>query len=435
MAETDFLSGSSMDWLDALIKNYYTPMMIEAAKLRRYIINYLEKNRQTERIGKSAIVSVRLAWAESVAPGTSTSVLPAALDPEGTTMTVTTQHIRGLLHLWFTEQVYSDAEKKAFVSSAQEKLKGIAMALQAESEIYCYGDGGASPRCVCTDASNASGVVTLTCDSTRLLRRGMPVDFKESNGDAITNGTYVRVKHILSDTSFSVDVGSANGEAFASAAANAYVFHAGGKDSEPNGLESLIGTTSNTLYGINRTTAGNEWFIPLVKKIGTTGSLDAATGPSAIGTTLQPWELKYIHQILHTLTAQRQAPKEKLAIFTTDTILTKMVADNRALGVAMPLSKKVDVWPEETVEFGGVPVITSELSRAGAIFIPCLNTFTKYETAPFSWDTVGGMWKQVYDQSTARPLDAKQAYFREIYNLAVGDATQSAAIYDCEGAY
>ncbi len=413
MAATDYVSASSMDYLTALIKNVYSDKMIKAAKLMRYIINYLEKSQQVERMGQNKIVPIILAWAESVSPGTATSVLPAGLDPEGTTLTVTPKHIYGYLHVWHTEVVYADQDMKAFINAQQTKLEGLTNTLQAESEIYCYGDGGATPRCIATAASNASGVVTLTVDSTRLLRRGMPLDFKESNGTAITSGTYVRVKHVLSDTSFSVDVGSAAGAAFETAAADAYIYHASGKDQEPYGLEALIGKTSNTLFGINRATAGNEWYHPLVRKIDNTGALVAATGPSAAGTAVQPWDMKYLYQVIEILVSQKQAIQSKLAVFTSPTIRTKIVTDNRARGIAMPLSKKVDVWPEETVEIDGVPIIKTFLTRPGAIFIPALNTLTKYKVDDFNWDTVGGMWKQVYDATAVRGQDAKFADLRD----------------------
>lgn len=429
-------SSNGFGYLTALIKNYYTDRMINAAKLQRYIINYLEKYRQVEPMGQNAVVPVILAWAESVGAGSATSAMPAALDPEGTTFTVTGKYLRGILQVWHAESRQADQDYKAFIKAQQTKLETITKAIQAEAEIYCYGDGGATPRAICSAASNSNDVVTLTCDSTRLLRRGMPVDFKESNGTAIANGSYVQIKAILSDTQFTVQLGTGLGAAFATAAIGAHVFHADGKDLEPYGLEALIGKTTQTnIFGIDRTAVGNEWYLPLVKKIDSSGNLVNATGPSPAGTSAQPWDLKYLYQVIEILVNQKQAPQDKLAIFTTPSIRTKIVEDNRARGIAMPLQKNVDVWPENTVTIDGVPIIKSFLSRPGAIFIPCLSTFTKYETDKLNWDDEGGMWKQVYDVTTGRPLDAKYAYFREMYEMAVGDATQSATIYDCEGAY
>jgi hypothetical protein len=435
MAATDYLSESSMDYLTGLLKDLYSPLMINAAKKYTYILNWLEKNKQTQRMGYSMKVPVILANSESVAPGTSTGTVPAPIDPRGTTLTITSKTIRGSLRVWHHEVVYSDSDREAFINAQQQKIKGLAETLQGESEIYCYGDGGATPRCIATDATNSNGVITLTVDSTRLLRPNMPLDFKESNGDAITNGTYVLVRDIISDTQFTVDVGSANGEAFASAAADAYIYHANGKDAEPYGLEGLIGTTSNTLFGVNRTTVGNEFYLPIVKRIDSSGAMVAATAPSATGTTLQPWEVKYLFQLIETLVKQRQAPKDKLVVFTSPSLQAKLVQDNRALGIAQPLQKKVDVWPEDVIEVSGVPVIGTYLSRPGAIFIPCLSEFYEYMTDDYNWDTVGGMWKQSYDQATARMLDAKDAFFRKIYELAVHGATKCATLYDCQGAY
>ena len=429
-------SATGFGYLAPLIKNYYTDRMIKHVKLHRYLINWLEKYRQVEPMGQNAVVPVILAWAESVAPGSGTSVMPAALDPEGATLVVKAKHLYGMLMVWHTEQKHADKDFKAFIKAQQTKLEGLANAAKAEAEIYCYGDGGVTPRCVVSAAAAAGAIVTLTVDSTRLLRRGMPVDFFDANAGAnIANGTYVQVRHILSETQFTVDVGAANSAAFALAAPNTGVYHANGRNQEPFGLEGLIGTANNTLFDVNRALPGNEWYIPLVRQIDAAGNLVPANGPSPIGTPARPWDMRYLYQVIEILESQRQAPKDKLAVFTTPSIRTKIVEDNRARGIAMPLTKKVDVWPEDTVEINGVPIIASYLSRPGAIFIPCLSTLTKYETDPLNWDEEGGLWKQAYDQATGRPIDAKYAYFREIYELAVGDATQSAAIYDCQGAY
>ncbi len=435
---------NGMAYLAALLKNYYSPRMIEAVKLHRYIINYMEKYRQVEPMGANKVVGVEKSWVESVSPGIATSDLPLPLNPSGATLTIVPKHLYGTLMVWFSEEVYSNTDLKSFIRSQQKKLEGITNATKAEAEIYCYGDGGVTPRAVqpVADAAAVGTVVTINVDSTRLLRPSMPLDFYDNVGVAIANGVYRPVADVVSETQFTVDFadlgagGAAAAIAFAAAlVAGSQIYHAGGLNREPFGLEALIGTANNNIFTVNRALATNAWYRPRVFRIDAAGNMVAANGPSAAGTPLRSWDMKYLYQRIEQAVKYDHASKDKLAVFTTPSIRTKIVEDNRARGIAMPLSKKVDVWPEDTVEIDGVPIVASYLVRPGAIFIPALDQFTKYETTKLRWDTEGGMWKQAHNPATGGLIDAKEAYFREIYELSVMDPKQSSTIYDCEGAY
>ncbi len=421
-------------YAENLIKDIYTQPIIDAAKWRSVLTGYLEAKQQVENIGATARVDVKKTWVESIAVSAAyTSLVPTALNPEYDHFDITTKKILGSLLFYFEEKTFTDESRKAVLNVVQDKTSSIAKALRAEKEIMNFGDGGVTPRCICTAASNSSGIVTLTCDSTRWLRVGMPVDFKESNASAITSGTGVQVKSISSDgVTFTVDVTSALGAAFATAAADAYVFHASGKDGEPYGLEALIGKTNITIFGKNRATAGNECYLPNVYKI-LSGALTATTDRTTAGGTMSDWDSTILHQLIELQINQYDASQDALMIFTTPTIRSKMILDNRNLGIAMPLQRKIDGWPEKVVEFDGVPVVASFKCQLGTMFIPDMSTFTLYRTYNFQWDSP--MWKEVYDQATAKLVDAKQAFFRERYELAVGDPTKSATLYCVKGAY
>jgi hypothetical protein len=429
--------ASTTDWLTNVLKTKYLDQIIRTTRLYQFFLNYLEQKQQVIPIGKTARIPVVRSWAESLGAGDYNSVIPEPLDPATDYFEVSPKFLYGSLRLWFAELAYADQDWKAFVNAQTEKVKGIANALRAEKEIWSYGDGGATPRAVLSAASHSGGVVTCTvgagglATTTKLLRVGMPVDFKESNGDAITSGSYLPIQAILGPTQFTV----AGDATFASAAADAYVFHANNKGKEVHGLLSLIGTNNNTVHGVNRTTAGKEWYKPNVWKVAATGGLETTTGRPT-SPNPQPWEPFDLYQAIEVLQTVYQANPASQVILTTPSVRAQMIRHKKEMGEVTEPTRTVDTWPYKEVEFDGLPLIKSHLFFDNAAFIPDMSTFAKLENTKWRWDEeAGGMWKQAIDQATGRFVDAKDAYGREIFELAVFDANKNGAIYDMQGAY
>lgn len=119
-----------------------------------------------------------------------------------------------------------------------------------------YGDH-TGKLCKCSAAAETVAGTThkQKVDTTKFLRIGMDIDIH--NGGGIASVIISAIDEDTNTIYFTAD-------ALPTTAANDLVTLDGQKDAEVEGFASLIGSKTNTVFGINRTAVGNEWFKPLI---------------------------------------------------------------------------------------------------------------------------------------------------------------------------
>jgi hypothetical protein len=119
-----------------------------------------------------------------------------------------------------------------------------------------YGDGSGK-LCKCTAAADTASGTTRkqTVDTVKFLRIGMNLDIH--NGGGIRSVVVTAIDEDTNTFYFTADN-------LPITAANDVITLDGALNREAEGFMSLIGSKTNTVFGINRTAVGNEWFKPLV---------------------------------------------------------------------------------------------------------------------------------------------------------------------------
>jgi hypothetical protein len=288
-----------------------------------------------------------------------------------------------------------------------------------------YWDGSATLGTVSTSTFDTN-VLTVTlstattgANATKYIRKGMLVDFYNGS-TAVTNGTGLKVLNVTGATTFTV---STTNDIHTTVTEGIVVYKAGNKDKEYNGLYSLIGDDDNTVLGVNRATAGNEFFIPRVW-------VQGATGP-ALGdksTTNYDWEPKDLRKVIRDLTTVQMADKNDLVIFCTPDIEDYMVQQQINNGEEVVRGSKVDNWPYEVVTFQGIPVLSSDLCMPNVIFVANKKCFRKFNCRNLTWQYFGqSFWKPVAN------YDSYEAYAVERKENGIVYPTQNATLWNVKG--
>ena len=155
----------------------------------------------------------------------------------------------------------SRSREGAFAPLLQQEFEDCEKDTRLDLSRQVLGDG-TGVLATASAAAHNNGVVTVTVDSTMYLAEGMLVDIRKSDGNQRhADCDEVEITAVLSDTQFTY-AGTTN-----TPADTDIVVVAGNFGKELTGLDAVI-ASGTTLYGIDRSTPGNQWLDGRLKNIG-----------------------------------------------------------------------------------------------------------------------------------------------------------------------
>jgi hypothetical protein len=418
--------------LDNAMKTKYIKGLNKLAKKKLVLDKSLTAG-ATIPVGKT----YRIAYETALSEGNGMFDYNGALADAGASqygyMEGTVKHHNIRIQVYGADLDFTDTEEKAYVNGVENEIKNAGIADSYEQERMAYWDGsGKLGKFTASGASHSNGVVTVTLDTAftginacKYVRKGMKVDLY-NNTTPITNGVGLTVLNRTSDTTFTVtgDAQLAADINTAGTGGSGYCYKKGSYGSkEYYGLVSKYGVNNNTLLGINRATAGNEFFIPRVYYQGSSGPV---LGNKQ--TTNYDWLPKDLRKIIRDLISSQGAEKSDLRIFCTPDVEDYMIQQQIDAGEQMVRDQTVDNWPYKVVKFNDIPVLSSELCVPNCIFIVNIKNERKFNCRNLTWQYFGqSFWKPVSG------YDSYEAYAVERKENGLVMPTQSGAFWNIKG--
>lgn len=413
--------------LDNAMKTKYIKGLNKLAKKALVLENNMS-SRQVIPVGKTYRVAYETALSEGNAMFAYNGTLATAGASTYGYMEGTIKHHNIRIQVYGADLDFTDAEEKAFVNGVENEIKNAGLADSYEQERMMYWDGSAKIGLVASSTFSSS-ILTVVLNTsltgqnaTKYIRKGMVVSFYDSGGTVITNGANLAVLTRTNATTFTVSTAN---DISSSVVAGAFVYRGANKDIEYNGLYNLIGVSNNTVLGVNRATAGNEFFIPQVWYQGSTGPVAGAKQ-----STNYDWEPKDFRKIIRDLVTVQMANKADLGIFCTPDTADYMIQQQINNGEQVVRTAKVDNWPyeDDQLSFNGVRVYASDMCIPNVLFVANMKSFRKFNCRDLTWQYFGqSFWKSVAN------YDSYEAYAVERKENGIVMPTQSATYWNVKG--
>lgn len=389
-----------------VLKEQYLPGVEAAIEAEGTYTNLIKsRGQKVSNVSYEFTKTFQLGFSEGGGMRAYDAPLPTAGKTKWARFTGTCKHYYHVIKLHKGIISLMRTDKQAFVDAISAEMNGAADAIKCNTERMNFGDAGYSPIAIVSAASNPSGsLIQCTVNDTRFLRPGMPIDFKEANGTAITNGSNLLIDSVDVDNNYVYVLATVTGTdltTLVAAVADAYIYHEGGYQAEFNGNGSLFRKMNNTVLGIDRSVITNAWFRPHVwrKKAGAPGiEVGEPTG------TPQDWEIADIRKPIRDLQTRFGADKAGLLALATEELTEYYARLWAAEGGYHEQRPKVDGWPYDTYSISGVPLLTPLYGPKNGIDIVYMPDIVTFENQPLEWEDMdGGMWKWVagYDAYTA----------------------------------
>jgi hypothetical protein len=266
MATQNLGTSASLAGADAILKEYYPSAIVEQLNQKTYLLDQID--RDTEHVdftGRRAIIPLhrnRNRGRASIGDG---GTLPGAGVQDWIDATVSIRYHASAIELSDQAIQQSKGNEGAFVSLLEAETKGVATDLKKDINRQVYGTGNG----ILANAASGSGTTNtvITCDSVQYVQVGDTVDVvTASTGAALTNGSALSVTaRSVSNKTVTVNNTATLGTLSSTHAivlSNGYASNSWGK--EMDGLRNISATTSNTLHGVDASTAANGFWNPQV---------------------------------------------------------------------------------------------------------------------------------------------------------------------------
>lgn len=403
---------------DNALRHVYTPKLWQLQNRDRILLKKFQ--RDTAQYAEGKQINIRLHTAGSGGVGWSTGTLPAS----GTQLINNAYANYKKLYGRFkidgdliagTRTGYA-AEMRALAWEARNLVEDLAQALAYD--IWQDASGQVSG----STASNPSGGASTSSIRVPIanngIRKNMIVDVLKTDGTASTQGKAgMLVSSVAVDsadaTLYLITFDTTNGPALGGTgdmtSGGPYaVYRQGSYGNAIDGVSKIVSTTG-TYLGINRGTAGNEFW---------------KAQSLANGGTNRPIQLELMQEMLDTI--ETNSPGATNLIVTSHAIWRKLadilVADKRHEGTRM----KLDGWCE-ALDFRGVPVVRDKHAPANKMWFFDARTWTIYQ------DSEGGFIDE--DNQILRMVsgeDAFEAAWRRYLQLVCHDPASNGVLADIE---
>jgi hypothetical protein len=249
---------------DAILKDLFVGPVIEQLNYKTWMLDRIQRDSASvDFTGRRAIVPVH----------SRSNRNRASLSDGGTLMTPGTQAWQDAIvtiryhniGIALSDQSVKQARgnEGSFVNLLRSEVEGAARDLKKDINRQVYGDG---TGILATVTAGGTGATTFTVSSTQYLTVGDPIDVLVRSTGASVTGSTSRTITAINRTTGVVTVDAAIG----GTTDNTFgVYLPGSYGLEMDGLRNIISTTG-TLHGINRATAGNEFWQSKVVAAGST---------------------------------------------------------------------------------------------------------------------------------------------------------------------
>jgi hypothetical protein len=233
---------------DAILKDLYVGPIIEQLNYKTFMLDQIERDSDhVDFTGRRAIVPIhtrRNRYRGSIVDG-GTLPVPGYQSDQDAIVGIK-YHFQGIS---LTEMAIkqADGNQGSFVNVLDRETRMLSQDMRKDINRQVYGDGTGVLTTLTGTPTTTSGVVA----SAQYLDIGDPIDVRQSNGtvrgSAIVTSINRTTKTVTWDTTVTTPV------------AGDLITIQGNYGNEMDGLQNMTGTTG-VLHGINRATAGNEFW-------------------------------------------------------------------------------------------------------------------------------------------------------------------------------
>jgi hypothetical protein len=244
---------------DAILKDLYPAPIREQTNYKTWLLDRIERDStRVDFEGRRAIMPLHTTQNPSEGSIADGGTLPTPGVEGNADAIVPIRYVASGLEL--TDMLIKQAKtnRGAFVSALTDRTKRLADGFRKKVNRQLFGDGIGT---LATLATSPAGATTFTVDSTQYLKVGQIIDVRTKSDGTLENAGNVSLTISAINRTTKVVTVSANVTATTTTAG---VYIAGSYGLELEGLRR-IGATGRTLYGINSSTAGNEYWDPQVK--------------------------------------------------------------------------------------------------------------------------------------------------------------------------
>lgn len=393
----------------------YTPKMWKLQNRDRILLQIIKKN--SEQWAEGSLISIPLHTAGSGGVGYSSSgALPTAGVQQTEKASANYKRLYGRLQV-----------DGALMKSTSTGYAAEARALEFETKNLIEDIGDAKAYDVWQDGTGKiAGTLSLPSGGASTtafrvpkanfgIRKNAIIDVRvTSSGAAGTNGgTALRVASVAPDTNDTtlmlVTLDSETplaGTGDITSGGPYSVYRQGSRNDAIDGMASIV-SASGTYLGINRATAGNEFWKAQVM---------------ANGGTLRPVTLDLMQEMVDQI--EINSPGMTRLIVTNHAIWRQiadlLVADKRYKGESM----KLNGWCE-AVEFRGIPIVRDKYAPANKMWFLDTDTWTFFQDSDGGFiDEDGQILKQVAN------FDKFEAAWRQFFQLVCGDPASNGLLSD-----
>lgn len=239
---------------DAVLKEDYLPAIREQLNSSTYYLSKVVKNEE-DIVGRRAIIAVNKSRNRGIGARADGGTLPAAGQQGYADLLIPVKYNYARIKVTGPTIKAMTKDEGSFTRAVDSELKGALRDLKNDyNRQLIFGDGtGALAKCGTTSASTTVQLNTTETDTMKYMEVGMYIDIIDVDDDTVLASN--RSITALNTTNDTITI---SGAAVTTDSTHRICLTGSWKN-EVNGF-SLIVSTTGTFQGINRATAGNEWW-------------------------------------------------------------------------------------------------------------------------------------------------------------------------------
>lgn len=368
-----------------MLRRVYQPRMRIQFNLKSILLQKFQRNFENWAEGQD--ISVPLHAGRTGGLGFSpTGVLPPAGEQEVARANFNYSRMYGRIQI---DAAHIKGAARSYAAEARPynlETKSLVRQLRSVLNFHLFGSGtGQLTTMQAVDATSSGGTTTVTVDSIKGLYKNQRVDLLLIADGSATNGFYYgqiaainKTTKVITITVADWTVTTYNGAETTFALYQSLNATTSSYGNVFNGLQSACGTTG-TYGGINRATAGNEYWH---------GQL---LDPS--GSDVDPW-LSLLEEAIDLVDIHSDGQVDLMV--TTHEIwahlMNHLVAQKRYTG-----DMKINGWAR-ALDFNGVPIVRDKHCPDGLLFALDTSSFTIFQDSEGGWmDEDGAVLHRVTD--------------------------------------
>lgn len=355
------MATQTLSTADAILKDLYRGPIIDQLNYKTFMLDQIERDSDSvDFSGRRAIVPVHARPNFSPTSITDGGTLPAPGYQEYADAIISIKYHAGAMEITDQATRIAKGNEGAFVNLLEEERKRLAKDMRKSINRQVFGDG---TGLIATVTTGGVAATALTLDTTQYLRVGSRIDVALKSSGALTNGGSTVVTAINRTTKV-ITVSPALAGTTPSDSTYG-VYNTGAYGLEMDGLRSITNTTG-TLHGINRATAGNEYW---------QGTRVAASGATA-GESL-------FEQLADAIGANGEGDVE---VFLTSRGVRRRLADTYQSTKRFVDAKAVEIHGGYTaIMVNEIPVIADDDVPKGWVFALRKDAFKWFQVDDPDW--------------------------------------------------